>query len=72
MKTIGLALFLVAFLAFAGSFVWALFTETDEAPWVVWVIFGSLFLGSILLLAAAVRDRLKAKKEEDYLKGVDN
>ncbi len=45
MKTIGLTLFFVAFLAFAGSFAWALFTETDEAPWVVWVIFGSLISG---------------------------
>ena len=71
MKTLGLGLFLVALIAIIGSVAWAIFTDAGETPWIVWVIGGSLLLGTILLLAAAIRDRLKAKKEENF-KGVDN
>ena len=71
MKTIGLGLFLVALIAIIGSVAWAIFTDAGETPWIVWFIAGSLLLGTILLLAAAIRDRLKAKKEENF-KGVDN
>ena len=71
MKTLGLGLFLVALVAVVGSIVWTFIAEAGETPWVVWVIAGSLFLGAALLLAAAIRDRLKAKKEENF-KGVDN
>ena len=71
MKTLGLGLFLVALIAIIGSVAWAIFTDAGETPWIAWVIGGSLLLGTILLLAAAIRDRLKAKKEENF-KGVDN
>ncbi len=71
MKSIGLGLLLVALIATIGSIIWSMIAEAGEMPWIVWVIGGALFLGSILLLAAAIRDRLKAKKGENF-KGVDN
>ncbi|KTB47777.1 hypothetical protein [Dehalogenimonas alkenigignens] len=72
MKTLGFVLFGVALVAMVGVFIWTLAADAGEIPGVAWVIGGSLGAGTILLLAAAIRDRLKAKKDEQYLKGVDN
>lgn len=72
MKILGFILFGVALAAMAGVFIWALAADAGEIPWAAWVIGGSVTAGSVLLLASAIRDRLKAKKDEKYLKGVDN
>ena len=71
MKKLGFGLFVVAFIAMLGSFVWAMFEEASQTPWIVILIIGTLLLGTILLLAQAIIDRQKQKKKENF-EEVDN
>ena len=66
MKTIGLGLLLVAVLAVVGSVIWVMVTEADSTPVMVYVIMGAGALGIIILLAAAIRDRQKQQKSEQF------
>ncbi|MEN8615298.1 hypothetical protein ABFB09_08500 [Dehalogenimonas sp. THU2] len=71
MKKLGLGLFLVAVIAMIGSMVWVMIDEADQTPWVVILITAAFLLGTVFLLAQAIIDRQKQKKQEDF-KEVDN
>jgi uncharacterized membrane-anchored protein len=66
MKAIGLGLLLVAVLAMVGSVIWVMVTEASGTPAVVYVMIGAAVLGFILLLAAAIADRRRAQKSEQF------
>lgn len=71
MKQLGFGLFIVAFIAMLGSFVWLMATEAEQTPWVVIVITGAILLGTLLLLTQAIVDRQKQRKKENF-EEVDN
>ncbi|MDV2988775.1 MAG: hypothetical protein P3T54_01250 [Dehalogenimonas sp.] len=71
MKQLGFGLFIVAFIAMLGSFVWLMATEAEQTPWIVILVTGAFLLGTILLLAQAIVDRQKQKKKENF-EEVDN
>jgi uncharacterized membrane-anchored protein len=66
MKILGLLLLALAFLAVVGGVVWTIATQAANTPVIVIVIIGAVALGFLLLLAGAIRDRLKQKKQEDF------
>ncbi|ADJ26984.1 conserved hypothetical protein [Dehalogenimonas lykanthroporepellens BL-DC-9] len=71
MKNLGFGLFIIGFIAILGSFIWLMANEADQTPWIVILITAAFLLGTILLLAQAIVDRQKQKKNENF-KEVDN
>ncbi|MGI2336162.1 MAG: hypothetical protein ACRKGH_05915 [Dehalogenimonas sp.] len=66
MKQLGFGLFIIAFVAMVGSFIWVMMSEADQTPWVVILITGAVLLGTLLLLGQAIVDRQKQKKKENF------
>ena len=67
MQKIGFGLIILGALGVLGLIVWGIAEESSgEVPLFVWLIIGSIVLGVIVLLVAAIRDRIKQAKTEDF------
>ena len=66
MKKIGLGLLAVSVVAILGTVIWAMVTEAENTPLVLYIIFGAAGLGSIILLIVAVVERKKQAKQETF------
>ncbi|NLE08455.1 MAG: hypothetical protein GX631_04290 [Dehalococcoidales bacterium] len=66
MKKVGLGLLAVSVLAVIGTMVWAMVTEADDTPVVIYIIFGTAGIGALILLAVAVYERKKQEKKETF------
>lgn len=66
MKKIGLGLLAVSVLAVIGTMIWAMVTEAESTPVVVYIVFGTAGLGAIILLVVAVYERKKQEKQETF------
>jgi hypothetical protein len=73
MQKLGLGLLAFGFVGLIGLIIWGITESSQElsgVPIFVWLIVGILLLGFLLLLAAAIMDRIKQSKTEN-LKGVE-
>ena len=69
MQKLGFGLIIIGIVGVIGLIIWGIAetsTELAEAPLFVWLIIGAIILGVLLLLAAAIRDRIKQSKTEDF------
>ena len=67
MQKIGFGLIILGALGVLGLIVWGISEESSgEVPLFVWLIIGSIVLGVIVLLVAAIRDRIKQAKTENF------
>ena len=66
MKKVGLGLLAVSVLAVIGTMIWAMVTEAEGTPVIVYIVFGTAGMGAIILLAVAVYERRKQEKQETF------
>lgn len=73
MQKLGFILIIAGAIGFVGLFIWGLLETSEEfreLPLIVPIVTGAFVAGFLVLLAAAIRDRIKQAKSED-LKGVE-
>ena len=66
MQKIGFGLIILGVVGILGLIIWGIAEESGEAPIFIWLIIGAIVLGVLVLLAAAIRDRIKQSKTEDF------
>lgn len=66
MKKVGLGLLAVSVLAVLGTMIWAMVTEAENTPIVIYIVFGAAGLGAIILLAVAVYEKRKQENQETF------
>jgi len=69
MQKLGFGLIIVGIIGVIGLIFWGIArtsTELGGVPWFVWAVIGVIVLGVLILLAAAIRDRIKQSKTEDF------
>ena len=69
MQKRGFGLIITGMVGGIGLIIWDIAetsTELAEVPLFVWLIIGVIVLGVLLLLATAIRDRIKQSKTEDF------
>lgn len=73
MQKLGFILLGIGAVGVIGLIIWGIAetsSEFAEIPLIVKLVIGALAAGFLVLLAAAIRDRIKQAKTEDF-KGVD-
>ena len=69
MQKLGFGLIILGAIGVVGLIIWGIAetsSEVEDVPLFVWLIIGSMVLGVLVLLAAAIRDRTKQAKTEDF------
>ncbi len=66
MKKVGLGLLAVSLLVVIGTMIWAMVTEAENTPIVIYIVFGTAGLGAIILLVVAVYERKQQEKKETF------
>lgn len=69
MQKLGFGLIGAGVIGIIGLVIWGIFETSSElagVPLYVWLIIGAIILGVLVLLAAAIRDRIQQAKTEDF------